>query len=459
MSCKPPSDRAAARRGRFAEWRGPFLLVALLSVLGLGSCQKKIASPTEGTVELALTTNMSGGVAGVQVFVGDSLLWTAGTDSLRQLILPAGNHEIRVVKACTEILPDSVEAVEVAPGSDQTLTFRLVAKGGIQVLAAAGDLAIQGADIKLDGVATGLTTPASLPCVAPGTHTISVQMMGYDPSPDTTVVTGSTPMQIRRPLVPSAQPRRALLELCTATFCTNCWYADAAVESLWTEQSLVDSGYIGLELHQHYPVGPGGEDSLETQNLDARRAQLGAPSSPPTCEVSAILHQTGAGSGPTVIQQLRDQYRAMVHQILDSTHGPSPIALYWSKVDLEPADSLTGTLRVVLLEDVGDTANVVVRAVDYKNNLVTIGAKLGQTPLMNYFRVARDYLPGVSLGKLKISHRGEWADLHVAFPLGWDRRNSGALWSEAHMGVVGFAEHRSAGSWEVLQAAHQPVAN
>ncbi len=428
---------------------GGWLVTVTAVLLAFVSCKDELASPTKGTVVVSLSSSAAGGIAGTQVFEGDALIWTAGEDSLRELTLSAGDHTIRVSKPCTRVEPDTVQTIRVEAGHDYTLGFRLEPRGGIEVVTEAGGREIRGADVLVNGEATGLKTPATLTCVE-GSFTISVNLTGFDPAPDTTVVAGSELIHLRRTLRPAAQRRGALLELYTATFCPNCWYSDVAAESLWTVPALVDSGFVGIQTH----ITWSGRDSLWTQSISVRAAQNGRPeTSAPFCFINAQIGNSGAGSGENPVAQLFNQYRHDVHHYLDGAGGAAELALYWRDVQLVPGDRITGTIRVVLLQDIPDTGNVVVRGVNYKDGLVTIGFKEGRLQLLRYDRVARHYQDGMTLGALHISRAGEWADMPIEFRLSGDER-----WSEASMGVVAFAERiLGSQSRDVLQVVHRRV--
>ena len=99
-----------------------------------------------------------------------------------------GDHAVSV--SLTGYNPES-QTVTVIAGSTATASFILVPAqqtGSISVTSVPA-----GAAIALDGSATGKITPAVLDGVAPGNHTVSVTLAGYNPASKTVTVTaGST---------------------------------------------------------------------------------------------------------------------------------------------------------------------------------------------------------------------------------------------------------------------------
>ena len=157
--------------------------------------------------------------------------------------------------------------IQVEPGRGATVSWEVVPSQAIEVVST-----MRGARIRLDGVDTGLATPATLAASNPAPHRVSVNLLGATAGADSakTVEVGDASSSVEFALEPLPQARTGLVEIFTATYCPNCLAADAAAESLWTRRGPQD-GYIGLQVHTRWS----GRDSLATPTSIARNLLYG----------------------------------------------------------------------------------------------------------------------------------------------------------------------------------------
>lgn len=437
MNCSRPSDGFPRLSRSLQRATSGIGLAAALGLAVLPGCRDEIADPTKGTLVLELTAQTAGGFVGATITIDGNTAVESTDRASYSWILPPGEHAIEVTKDCTEVSPGPVQTVTVAPGHVQEVAFSLQAEGAIEVTST-----MAGAEITLDGVPTGKTTPATLDCVSPGEHTVSVSLLGAADGPHTikTVEVGDEPVSVAFDLEPADQSRRVLLELLTATYCPNCDVADEAVEEFWHLDDLPARGYVGLQVHLRW----GGSDSLATPSTIARSQYYLAEGSAPTAFFNSLYREAGANAVPN--------YRGHIDAFLDGNEGDPFVALYWLDASRVPGIEARGRFRLVLLENLAAPDSFRVVAVDYKNGLATKGIKEGQLQLVEYTRVIREYQYLGSLGELGLSRRGDWTDIEVTFPLGWDTRPGGSLWPEDDMGLAVFVERPA--MKEIEQVAH-----
>jgi hypothetical protein len=413
------------------------ILLATLGVLVLTSCEDEIAAPTLGRVEIHLASPTAGGINGAKVYWGDSLLVASVDRDSYSFLLPAGAQTLRLDKECSRIAPAASRAIQVEPGRGETLSWAVVSSQAIEVVSS-----MRGARIRLDGVDTGLITPATLGCVEPGAHRVSVSLLGASAGADSakTVEVRDASSLVEFFLEPLPQARAGLVEVFTATFCPNCLAADAAAESLWSRRGSPD-GYIGLQIHTRW----GGADSLATpasiaRNLLYRDLESGG--------IPAVVFSGGRmirGADEIDVERIYDTYSAALDEVRST---PAAFAIHWLAGNREPGVRVTGRARVICLRDVAESEDIQVIAVTYKDGLVTRGIR----GIESFRHVVREFKVLGSSRELALNHRGDWADVEMTFDLGGDRRRSGALWDEARMGLVLFLQGGQ--SKAVLQAAH-----
>jgi hypothetical protein len=413
--------------------------------LALGSCKDEISPPTLGNVEIRLSSPTSGGTEGARIYWGDSLLVASAGQETYTFLLPAGAQVIRVEKDCSTVSPEAARSVQVEPGRGTTVSWEILPGTAIEVVST-----MLGARIRLDGLDTGRTTPATLSCVTSGTHQVSVSLFGATAIGDSakTVEVGEAGVRVEFDLEPLPQARTALLEIFTATYCPNCGPADAAAESLWTRLGP-ENGYIGLQSHTRWPPRP---DSLSTPTTRDRNMFYGdlEANGLPVAMVAGIHKKQGAGTGNN--QEIVGWYTELIDRVRFTEPGirsESAVAFHWLSSNREPGVRARGRVRVVCLQDLPEPATLMLMAASYKNALSTMGIH----GVESFRHVAREYQSLGSAASLGLAHRGDWADVDLEFLLGDDRRPSGSLWSEAEMGLVVFLQATGA-SKEILQAAH-----
>ncbi len=452
MNCSRRSSGSRSRLFRSILWRTG-LLAALAAAAGIGGCQDDLTAPSSGVLEVILTSPTAGGYDETRVTMAggdasDSVLIAAATTSRHEFILPAGTVVLTAAKECARIGPEASLEVTIPRGGRAVAQWSVEPGSAIEVVSN-----LRGAVIRLDGAPTGRVTPATLACIEPGSHTVSVSLLGAEAAPgaDTiqTVIVGTEPVRAEFNLAPEIHPRTALLEIFTATYCPNCAPADAAATLLW-EALGPAQGYIGLQVHTRW----GGRDSLATPTTLARNALYGDQERlgiPAAIIGGTILHRGAGGLDAPAIAEI---YRASVEQVKQL---PSPFAFHWSAADLEPEVAATGRVRLMLTEAATDTSLKVWAAV-YKDDLRTIGI---EGPNQEFRHNVREFQLLGSLGTLGLASSGDYADLEPAFALGWDRRKPvpgspiGSVWSEAHMGLVVFVQNMT--TLEIFQASHRAL--
>jgi hypothetical protein len=344
-----------------------------------------------------------------------------------------------VEKDCSTVSPEAARNIQVEPGRGTVVSWEILPGTAIEVVST-----MRGARIRLDGLDTGRTTPATLSCVASGTHRVAVSLLGATAIGDSakTVEVSEAGVRVAFDLEPLPQARTALLEIFTATYCPNCGPADAAAESLWTRLGP-ENGYVGLQSHTRWPPHP---DSLATPTTLVRNTFYGnlEENGLPVAMVAGIHKKQGAGTGNT--EEIVGWYAELVDRVRPT---PPAVAFYWLSTHREPGVRARGRVRVVCLRELVEPATLMLMAASYKNGLSTMGIHGVET----FRHVVREYQALGSAASLGLAHRGDWADVDLRFPLWDDRRPGGSLWSEAEMGLVVFLQETGA-SKEILQAAH-----
>jgi hypothetical protein len=408
--------------------------------------------PDAGTLEIHLSSRALDGYLGANVVMRmdsipavDSLLVDGARDNSYSFDLPPGRYEIRVEQACAILSPTAVQIAEVRSTQVTALSWRVNPVAPVAVTSSPTR-----GEIWLDGSPTGLWTPDALRCLGPGAHSVTVRLLGAAPPPDDpdslqTVRPDSLPLSepLAFRLEPLRQDRGALMEVFTATYCTNCEVADAAAESLWTRLGP-DRGYIGVQVHVEY----NGSDSLFTPTTGVRTNYYGFGQGVPV----AVVGGTGVvrGAGNLGLEAVVNRYLEKIDPVRGT---PAPVALYWLASNREPGVRATGRVRVICLEDLSEPSTVRLVAASYKDSLLTRGYCSGSGSCVRPFgHTVREYLDWGTASSRGLARRGDWVDVEVEFRLDNDRRRGGALWSEARMGMIVFMQQEP--SKEILQVAH-----
>jgi hypothetical protein len=400
-------------------------LAAWILAWGAVSCTDEIAAPTRGTVEVHLSSSLAGGFDGGRIVWGDSVLVADVEDAVYEFVLPGGAQVLSFEKPCALVTPSPEVSVDVQAGRRSVLAWSVDPGNGVEVTSS-----MSGAAIYLDGAATGKVTPATLDCVPPGEHTVAVALLGA------AVVGGSVrtvqieadPLSLQFELEPLPQARGAMLELFTATFCTYCGPADEAAELLWGMPDFQTPRFAALQVHKPWPTAP---DVFATPSTVARDAYYNLGSIAPVGVTSGLKRRVGFPSGETV-SGLAEKFREDLNYYMNEEAGPTPVALYWLETDREPGVLASGTLRVMLLQDVGDGDDIEVWALDYKDGLET---RAYPDIIGTFHQVVRTMVRGGSLTELGLTNRGDWTDVAFQFPLDEDTD-----WTEEGMGLVAFVQ-------------------
>ncbi|MCA9729795.1 MAG: PEGA domain-containing protein [Candidatus Eisenbacteria bacterium] len=401
------------------------------------ACKDEIADPIFGRLDVALTSPTAGGFEGGKIWMGDSLLVADVDRNAYSFVLPVGSARIRFEKDCSEISPSSELEVEIDPGTTRDVRWDVaIADGGVEVTSS-----MRGAAIALDGEPTGEVTPATLTCLEPGPHTVSVELFGADAVAPKDIDVSSGVQQVSFQLEPLSQSRGAVMEVITATNCPNCGPVDAAAESLWTQTDLFSRGAFSIQIHTRWSI----VDVFHTQSTLDRNLYYGDQERQglPWRITNGMTAARGAGSGniPNLIQAMRGE----VEPFLDGDHGAPIAALYWTNTYRNAGQNVGGTLRVVMLADADAPEDTEVLGLDYKDRLVTFVAIHGRDE--TFYRVVRNIDSAGTLADLGLLHRGDWVDLDFQFDVSWDTD-----WTEEGMGLVALVQNLATD--EIYQAVH-----
>jgi hypothetical protein len=407
----------------------------------LASCKDNIAPPTLGRVEIRLTSPTAGGFDGTKIFLGDSLFIASVDRDRYEVSLPAGTHTLHAEKECCTALPEAARQFQIEPGRVTSLSWQIVPGQAIEVVSN-----MRHAKIRLDGADTGRTTPATLTCVTPGMHQVSVSLVGATAGADSmkAVEVGEASVQVSFDLSPVPQARVALMEIFTSTQCPFCETADAAAESLWARVGP-SGGYIGVQVHTYWSGG----DSLATPSSLARDALYGDMQDHglPASVVAGTVFIRGIPSNAP-LESVVSMFRERLDPIRTSE---SAVAIHWLSADRLPGERVTARARIFCLRDLPGADELEIVALTYKDGLVTRGIR----GIDSFRHVVRDYQVLGNSDEMALNQRGDWADVEMTFDLGGDRRVGGALWDESRMGLVLFLQNSR--SREILQAGHTPL--
>jgi hypothetical protein len=392
-----------------------------------------------GFVDVHLHSLVPGAYRGTSVAWESTVLVAEAQDSVYSFPFPPGPVTLRVVRDCAQISPAAEQQVTVASGLHQSLFWQVDPTGAVTVISSP-----PGADILVDGIAVQLRAPATLECLSPGSHDVRVRWSGISVGADSvrSIEVGPQPVRLE-----FHYPRSVLLELVTATLCTNCPIADAAAESLWTQGGFPEGRYVGLEVHAAW----GGSDPFATATTINRSDDFyHAGSQLPWAFMNGGWNMIGLGSPAQGIPGMMETYGGQARSILEDTNDRTPVAMTWSAVTRTPGSQLTGSLHVVVIETVEDPEGTEVWALDYKDRLVAFVPTHQRNE--TFYKVVREYTSLGTLAELGLRQPGDQVTLHVSFPLGWDTR-----WPEGRMGVVAFVQHTAGQVREIYQVAHAPA--
>ncbi|MFN8547928.1 MAG: PEGA domain-containing protein [Candidatus Eisenbacteria bacterium] len=444
MNSSPRSDSSRRTQDTRSALGGPLSGAAAMLALGLTlgaltGCSDDLASPTQGTVRIQLTAGTAGAAEGARIYEGDGLLHEFDQEEQFELRLPAGAHTLRIEKACSSFLPQSTLEVQVVAGADQTVGWAVEPSGGVEVRSS-----IAGAEIFLDGASTGKVTPATLACVAQGTHTVGISIVGGTPEAPKTIEVADATQTVDFSITPTPQQRGVLLELCTATFCPNCPPADAACNQLTRDTSLPAERFSAVECHSRW----GGTDIFATPSTIARDITLGGErNGNPFAAINGLAGFRGAGDGN--VENLAARYRELISAYLEQ---PGKVALHLLGSSYVPGQSIRADVRMFLLDSpdslgASDRADLEVTAAYYKNELNFDYPGRGPT---TYYHVVRAYQPIATFADLSLTEQHPFADVAVQFDLSGDTN-----FPEQGMALVVFVQNKS--TREILQVLHREI--
>jgi hypothetical protein len=219
-------------------------LVALAALLA-PACNDKGAGPDGGGAGAIAVTSAPTGAA---IFLNGNPTG-AVTDATLSGLAP-GNYTVAVAKECKAPDPLSRDVTVAADQTTQTAftLADLTNTGSVDVSSTPAE-----AEIFVDGAPAGKTTPATLPCVAAGSHVISVAIDGYSAAPESLVVNvtvgGSVDAAFDLSII--AQSRIVLVDHFSNTSCDPCRIPE---ENLETARSALGSDvFVSIASHLNFP--------------------------------------------------------------------------------------------------------------------------------------------------------------------------------------------------------------
>ncbi len=384
----------------------------------LHGCKDDLEDPTLGSVAIELSSPSAGAYENSTIYWGDSVLVANATDASYHFLLPAGPQSLRIENECArDFLPAAELQFDVRRGREQVVSWEVLPSPSVEVTST-----ILGAEIVVDGAATGRRTPATL-CLSPGAHEISVRFEGASAGVDSvqriTIDEGSE--QVSFDLQPLPQQKGALMELFTATLCPNCPVADEAATIVGEDLSLRARGALHLQVHTFW----GGTDPFTTPTSLARDGFFDAEGDgiPAAFFNGGDIIRGAAGGVPILTQRYRQKLEAIVA-------SPANTALFLRGVEHAPGEELRATLRVLLVADAAtwgndDPTKLELVAFYAKDRLEVFVQGKGDATFNN---VVREYRRIGSLPELSLAQRGDYADLPISFSLASDTQ-----WSEDRM--------------------------
>ncbi len=412
-----------------------FVLLSLVLAGTIAGCKDDLPPPTGAEVQIRFRGEPQSLTTGARVWIDGAPAIDSLTVSSMRLVLTEGAHSIVVRKDCVTVEPAETVSVRIEPGVPASVDFLLRASSGL--LAVRSDPA--GLPVWLDGAPTGLTTPASFPCIEPGTHEIvipssALAQVGFRVEGDTarTVTVGSegeTRADFQFAYEPVAQERGVLMELFTATFCPNCPVSDEAAESLEHDPGFMPDRLSVVQVHLWW----GGTDPLYTAEIGERVNFYGNDQSAPYVFFNGLDKVSGSA-----YPDVRELYR---NKILATYGTAAKAALYWTDVRAEDGQA-RGRIRFVAIEDLSGFEKPELHAF-FVRDTMTISE-----PQYNPFHLpmtqgARDYIEPIDLAAAGKVVAGSFLDLDVAFDVAADVLPSYLLWDSRALRLVAFVQDKA----------------
>lgn len=263
-----------------------------------------------------------------------------------------GSRRVELDLDCGESHGAEVMVVEDSSHAVEILVPTLEVRGNVA-----------GLDILVDGEDTGSRVPAVLPCMSPGSHTVSVALRG-EILASQDIVMGEEPQQVKVDI-----PRPTVLEVAGFVFCSNCPLADEATEALVHEPEFADDVYR-MEIHMNLRQSPadifGNDETMTRYRHYIPDDNLGVP----LIVFNGAEHIRGASEFGPLLQELREKSRAEMENNETSWHIElrdfEEIEPY--NPDEEGGEVYRVTARVLVVGELEDT-NPVLYGFAYKTEI------------------------------------------------------------------------------------------
>lgn len=416
---------SCSRTSRFA------LLTLVCLAAFAGGCEDDLPDPTLAQVAVKFTP--PGIARGATLLIDDRVI----TDSLSvgriDTLLTAGRHSFVLRPICARVEPSESLSVEIIPGQNELIEFRLVQTAA--VISVRSDPS--GLPVWLDGEPTALETPVDLTCLADGDYEVGIRTTGIDKlgfsySGDTlrvVTVSGDEVEEVNFDLVrePLPQKRGVLVELFTATFCSNCPPAEEHLSELEHDEEFESEWLSTAEVH----VSWGGTDVFHNSELLDRSSFYGEGGSAPSAYFNGLDETSGA----------QDFLESARSRILSTYDTDAKVALYLDDVRID-GSLLRGDLRFIAIEDLSGFEDPQINAFYTKDSLL---AWRPFTPDSVFHAVVRDYMDDpIDLKTEGLTARGSFLDLEIVFDLAADSE-----WPTPSIRLCTFVQDQS--TQEVLQ--------
>jgi len=337
----------------------------------LFACSDSSTDPN-GDGETTGSILVSSTPAGAMISIDGAVVSGVLTNALLDAIGPGG-HTVRVSRTGYVAAPESL-VVSVTAGDTATAPFVLSPSGEVGAIFVGSDPS--GAEIYLDGTATGSTTPDTLAGVAAGSHVVKVELAGYTADPESIVVNVSVEGVIPAnfTLSPAAQGRIVLVEHFSNTSCDPCEEVELALDLAMDQ--FEDGRVVSFANHLNWPSST---DPFYLQNptqLMERRAQF-----------NVMLLPTVFVDG-TIVQAPLD-YDLFVEKIGDALQEEPYFEIDVSRT--LQGDSIIVSGRVEMLQETAAGDEVLIVAVIETD--IDYSAANG---LEHFDDIVRRYLPGTN---------------------------------------------------------------
>ncbi len=402
---------------------------------------------TQAPVALRFSSEIPGGTKGARVLLDGRVITDSLATAELDLIVDAGNHELIVHKDCVAVTPAETLAFVVRGGQPLALDFSLRPLSGLVIISEP-----EGLPIWLDDRPTGEVTPASLPCLPPGSHTVRVSpsafgQTGFAAVGDTVksvdLAEGIASLRFDLIFMPRPQPRGVLFEIFTSTYCPYCGPADQAAAELDADPAFARDRLSVTQIHLWW----NGLDPLFNEVLGARADYYRIE---PSTSPHAIFNGSDRVTG-TSYPDLEEIYRTRISR----TYGqPGKAGLYWTNPRLENG-RIMGRLRFVAIADLSDHLSLDLRAFYAKDSLRITDPERNPNDL-EFVQGARDYLEPIDLLAAGAVAPGSFLDVEVSFDLGIDELPSYIDSSAEALRLVAYVQDNS--TLEVLQCRQVRVA-